>query len=235
MNGSRERMAVVTGGGTGIGRATAELLLAHGYTVVAIGLEREDDLPATLQFRKVDLTDDDTILALGREFDRVDVLVNAAGMLVHGGGEFEIRNFRRVMAVNLESAAAMSFALQDALERAKGCIINFASMHAVFGSPLTPAYGASKSALVQLTKSLAVAWGPRGIRVNAVAPGWIETRLSQNALNSEERASGIMTRLPLKRWGAPKEVAEAILFLVSDNASYISGTTLTVDGGYSAA
>lgn len=228
-----QRVAVVSGGGTGIGLATAKRLLSLGYAVTAVGIDREDDLPANLTFVRVDVSDDDAVREFSTSFPRLDALVNAAGINAHNRGEFDMKGFRRVVDVNLHGTASMCFAFQAALERAGGAIVNFASMHAIFGAALTPAYAASKGAVVQLTKSLAIAWGESGIRVNAVAPGWIETRISANARTNEDRARMILQRLPNKRWGVPDEVASVVCFLLSEEAGYVNGSVYHVDGGYS--
>jgi NAD(P)-dependent dehydrogenase (short-subunit alcohol dehydrogenase family) len=226
-------VAIVSGGGTGMGLATAAKLLALGYQVTAAGTDSEDVLPPGLVFERLDVTDDAAVAQFARRFPRVDALVNAAGMLIHNRGEYDMSGFRRVLDVNLNGTAALCFAFHEALTVARGAVVNFASMYAIFGSPLTPAYAASKGAVVQLTKSLAVAWGPEGVRVNAVAPGWIETRISINAKNNETRNRAILDRLPLKRWASPEEAARAILFLLSPEAAYVNGAVLVVDGGYS--
>jgi len=226
-------VAVVSGGGTGIGLATAKLLLARGYAVTSVGMDREDSLPDDLTFVKLDVTDDGAVRELSARFDHLNALVNAAGMNAHNRGEFEMSGFRRVIEVNLVGMASLCFAFHDALQRIKGAIVNIASMHAIFGAPLTPAYAASKGGVVQLTKSLAVAWAESGIRVNAVAPGWIDTRISAKAIHNEARAPGIMERLPMKRWGQPDDVARVICFLLSAEADYVAGSLFTVDGGYS--
>jgi NAD(P)-dependent dehydrogenase (short-subunit alcohol dehydrogenase family) len=226
-------IAVISGGGTGMGLATAEKLLAKGYHVTAVGLDREDVLPDGIDFLALDVTDDDAILALAARFPRVDALVNAAGMLVPNSGEYEMKAFRRVMDVNLNGTASLCFAFKDALLASRGAVVNFASMWSIFGSPLTPAYAASKGAVVQLTKSLAVAWGPDGVRVNAVAPGWVDTRISINAKNNEARAQTINERLPLKRWATAEEVSRVVAFLLSEEAVYVTGAIYVVDGGYS--
>jgi NAD(P)-dependent dehydrogenase (short-subunit alcohol dehydrogenase family) len=229
---SRQKIAVISGGGTGIGLSTARLLLADGYQVTAIGIEAEADLPAGLEFVRIDVTNDDALEKFAAGFQHLDALINAAGMIAHNKGEFDMKGFRRVIDVNLNGTASCCFAFKNALTAARGAIVNFASMYAIFGSPFTPAYAASKGAVVQLTKSLAVAWGET-VRVNAIAPGWIETRISSNAMKDPVRAEGIMRRLPVKRWGAPEEVARVIRFLISEDASYVNGSLYTIDGGYS--
>ncbi len=136
--------------------------------------------------------------------------------------------------VNLTGTMRMSVACRAALANAKGAIINLASMHAIFGAPLSPGYAASKAGVVQLTKSLAVAWAEDGIRVNAIAPGWIETPMTVPARSDAGRNRAILDRTPLGRWGTPEDIVGPALFLASDAASFITGTVLVVDGGYSA-
>jgi NAD(P)-dependent dehydrogenase (short-subunit alcohol dehydrogenase family) len=226
---------VVSGGGTGIGLAVARRLMTDGYAVTAAGIDREGDIPEGLTFAELDVTNDGAVAAFAAAHPSVDALVNAAGMIAREGREFTMAGFRRVIDVNLNGTASLCFALRDSLRAAKGAVVNIASMYALFGAPGTPAYAASKGAIVQLTKSLAVAWGAEGVRVNAVAPGWIETRLALPAQADEARSRRIMDRLPAGRWAAPAEVADVIAFLLSDAARYVNGAVYTVDGGYSAA
>jgi len=127
----------------------------------------------------------------------------------------------------------MAVACRPALAKARGSIVNIASMHAIFGAPLSPAYAASKAGVVQLTKSLAVAWAEDGIRVNAIAPGWIETPMTIPARSDAGRNRAILERTPLGRWGTPADLVGPALFLASDAARFITGALLPVDGGYS--
>jgi NAD(P)-dependent dehydrogenase (short-subunit alcohol dehydrogenase family) len=113
-------------------------------------------------------------------------------------------------------------------------IINTASMLSFFGGPLAPAYAASKGGIVQLTKSLAVAWAGQGIRVNAIAPGWITTELTRGIASDEARSAAILTRTPMKRWGEPSDIGGSVVYLCSESARFVTGAVLPIDGGYAA-
>jgi NAD(P)-dependent dehydrogenase (short-subunit alcohol dehydrogenase family) len=173
------------------------------------------------------------VKAFAAKFETLEVLVNAAGILRHRD-EYDIAVFEDVLDVNLTGAMRMATACEPALARAKGSIINIAAMHAYFGAPHAPAYAASKAGIAQLTKSLAVAWGKSGIRVNAIAPGWIVTPMTERARGDEARSAGILARTPMARWGNPEELVGPVLFLASDAARFVTGVVLPVDGGYSA-
>ena len=129
----------------------------------------------------------------------------------------------------------MCLASHPLLAQSGGSIVNIASMYSYFGGPHAPAYTASKGGVAQLTKSLAVAWAADGIRVNAVAPGWIETSMTDSARSDPDRAPYIMNRTPMGRWGRPQDVGQVITWFLSDDAGFVTGTVLPVDGGYSAA
>ena len=126
-------------------------------------------------------------------------------------------------------------AARELLFASRGCVINIASMLAFFGSGYAPAYSASKGGVAQLTKSLAIAWAPHGVRVNAIAPGWIETALTAPLVADPAKSDAIVSRTPLGRWGQPADVAGAAVFLASPAAAFITGVILPVDGGYSIA
>lgn len=236
MSSNPQQTAVITGGGTGLGLATGLELRARGFRVLALGLDTEPELEGSgIEFERLDITDEAAMARATASAPRIDVLVNAAGIIAHGGAEFTLAGFRKVVDVNLNGTQLACLLLRPALAAARGNIINFASMWSYFGSARNPAYSASKGAIVSLTRSLAVAYASDGIRVNAVAPGWIETRMSTAAFADAERSTEIKKRLPAGYWGKPYDIAKAAAFLASADARYITGVTLPVDGGYSVA
>ncbi len=235
------KRALVTGGASGIGHAIACGLLEAGAEVVATARTAES-LSAcevktphgSLSLHRLDVTNPISIDQLVGGLDGLDILVNNAGN-VKGGLEFQPDHFADVINTNLMGVQRMSHACLPKLALAKGCILNIASMWSYFGAPHAPAYTASKTGLVGLTRSLANAWSEHGIRVNAIAPGWIETKLSRPAQEDPERNAAITARIPLERWGVPDDIAGAAVFLCSPAASYVTGATLPVDGGYTVA
>jgi NAD(P)-dependent dehydrogenase (short-subunit alcohol dehydrogenase family) len=149
--------------------------------------------------------------------------------------EFETATFEQVLDINLTGVMRMCTAARTHLTRTRGSIVNIASMLTFFGGARVPAYAASKGGIAQLTRSLALAWAADGIRVNAVAPGWIATPLTQALQEDPVRSGQLLGRTPMARWGRPEEVAGPVLFLCSEAASFMTGAIVPVDGGYSAA
>ncbi|WP_448090014.1 SDR family NAD(P)-dependent oxidoreductase [Pseudomonas azerbaijanoccidentalis] len=229
-----KKTAIVTGGGSGIGLAAAQRLLADGYEVFTLGLGEPEQRVEGVHYQELDVTCDDAVNDFFGRFERVDAIVNAAGIIDHNR-EWELEGFSRVMDVNLTAVLRITNAALPGLKATRGAVVNFASMWGIFGSAKTPAYASSKAAIGELTRCMAVAWASDGVRANAVAPGWILTNLSRRAFEDPVRSESIMARIPMKTWGAPEDVANVIAFLVSDNARYVTGTTLPVDGGYSIA
>ncbi len=229
--------ALVTGGTGGIGRGTVEALLAAGWKVLATGATEAEVAampPAPgLSTAVLDVTDEAQVASFMVKFDRLDALVNAAGIL-RRGDEHRIEVFERVIAVNLTGTMRMCLACHPLLQASGGAVVNIASMLSYFGGALVPAYSASKGGVVQLTKSLAAAWAADGIRVNAVAPGWIETEMTAPLRIDPARNTAILSRTPMGRWGQPAEVGAVIVLLLSPGAGFVTGATLPVDGGYAA-
>jgi NAD(P)-dependent dehydrogenase (short-subunit alcohol dehydrogenase family) len=226
-----DRVAVVSGVTGGIGHALADGFAAAGYKVT--GIDRTDT-PAAVpgDYIRLDITDTAAVAAFGASLDRLDVLVNAAGV-IRRVEEFEIAVFEQVVDINLTGSMRLATACRPALARASGAIVNIASMLSFFGGGLVPGYAASKGGVAQLTKSLAIAWAKDGIRVNALAPGWIATAMTEPLRQDEGRNRTIIERTPMARWGTPEDLVGPALFLASAAARFVTGAILPVDGGYS--
>jgi 3-oxoacyl-[acyl-carrier protein] reductase len=232
------RRALVIGGSGGIGLAVARKLAEAGAETSITGTRERADYEedfAGLDYRRLDVADDAALKAFAAGFERLDVLVNCAGAVAYRRKEFELETFRRVLDVNLSGVLHACTLFRDRLRFAQGSVVNVASLTAFFGSRGNPAYGASKAAVVQLTRTLALAWAADGVRVNAIAPGWVPTKMTEVSQQNEAINAAILARSPFGRWGRPEEMAGAALFLASDLASFVTGETLIVDGGYSLA
>jgi len=231
------KQALITGGARGIGYGIAQDMLDAGYCVTVTGLTADEvaAVPAQdrLQAVRLDVTNDSDVAACIAMLPRLDALVNSAGMVLRDGKEFTIEGFQKVIDVNLTGTMRLCVAAKPLLEKQSGAIVNTASIWSFFGGGLVPAYTASKGGVAQLTKALAVAWAPN-IRVNAIAPGWVETELTKAARNDAARSDAIVARTPFGRWGRPDDIGGAVVFLCSENAGFITGTVLPVDGGYTA-
>jgi 2-dehydro-3-deoxy-D-gluconate 5-dehydrogenase len=243
------RVALVTGGNGGIGLGMARGLAAAGAAVAVAGRNKAKSEAAAAELAKlgaktavleVDVADEascrkvvaDTARALGR----LDILVNNAGINIRKPAqELALEEWRKVIDVNLTSMFVCCQAAYPHMQQAGGGkIINIGSMLSIFGAPFAPAYGASKGAAVQLTKSLATTWAKDNIQVNAVLPGWIDTDLTQNARKEVSGLNAmVLMRTPARRWGVPDDLSGIAVFLASKASDFITGTAIPVDGGYS--
>ena len=243
------RVAVVTGGNGGIGLGMARGLAEAGAAIAVAGRNMRKSEAAAAELAKLgvktavialDVTSEascrsmieDTVKRLGR----LDILINNAGINIRKPPqELALAEWRQVIDVNLSSVFVCSHAAYPVMKDAGGGkIINIGSMLSIFGAAFAPAYGASKGGVVQLTKSMAVAWAKDNIQVNAVLPGWIDTELTKKA---REEVSGlnslVLMRTPAKRWGLPSDMAGVAAFLASKASDFVTGTSIPVDGGYS--
>jgi 3-oxoacyl-[acyl-carrier protein] reductase len=232
---------LVTGGTSGIGAGIAAAYRAAGAEVTITGTRRSAaEYDADLkQYRylQLSLTDKAQIAAVAAAVTRLDVLVNNAGANFMLQNEYDPEIFEKGLQVNLASAYRMAHECKGVLAASKlpggASVIGLASLTSFFGLEVVPAYGAAKAGLVQLTKTLSIAWAKDNIRVNAVAAGVTESRMTAQMLKVPAMMAPVLARTPLKRPGKPADVAGAVLFLTSAAAAFITGQTLLVDGGYS--
>jgi len=243
------KVAIVTGGNGGIGLGMARGLARAGARVVVAARNRDKSATAVRELKAlgsdalalaVDVTDERSVDALVadtlRQCGRIDILVNNAGINIRKPAhELPLAEWQQVIDTNLTSAFVCSRAVHPHMVRAGGGkIINIGSMLSIFGASFAPAYGASKGGIVQLTKSLAVAWAPDNIQVNAVLPGWIDTELTRQARQQlpglNER---VLARSPAGRWGTIDDFEGIAAFLASPGSAFITGVAIPVDGGYS--
>jgi 3-oxoacyl-[acyl-carrier protein] reductase len=232
---------LVTGGTSGIGAGIAAAYREAGAEVTITGTrpsaaDYDGDL-AGYHYLQLSLTDKAQITAVAGQLPRLDILVNNAGANFMLQNEYDPEIFEKGLQVNLGSAYRMSHACRSKLAASKlpggASVIGIASLTSFFGLEVVPAYGAAKAGLVQLVKTLSIAWAKENIRVNAVAAGVTESRMTAQMLKIPAMMAPLLARTPLKRVGQPRDVAGAVLFLTSGAASYITGQTVLVDGGYS--
>jgi NAD(P)-dependent dehydrogenase (short-subunit alcohol dehydrogenase family) len=241
-----KKVAIVTGGGSGLGLAIAEKFCHAGMQTIIVGRDEKklqsakEKLGPNCFFKSCDLNDLASIPVLVKniiaEFGQIDVLVNNAGInMKKDFTEVTDEEFQTVITTNLCSVFAMSReVVKQMLLQKQGNIINISSMAAQYGLPKVIAYSASKTAIDGMTRAMAVELSPQGIRVNAIAPGFIYSDMTDKALNSDpDRKAKVFGRTPMGHMGQPTDIAEAALFLSGDAAKYITGVVLPVDGGNS--
>lgn len=233
------RRVLVVGGSSGIGNGIAQGFRAAGAEVhvwgtrpAASDYDGEDGCDLTgLNYSCVDVGDRDAVDAWAAPFDTLDVLVQSQGTVVYKRGEFERDGWDRVMAVNLDSLMHCARKFRDQLADAKGSIVIVSSVSGTKANIGNPAYAASKAGAISLTKSLGQAFASDGIRVNGLAPGLVDTKLTRVTTQNPDRLAASLAAIPQRRMGTPADMAGAAVFLASPLASYVTGQTLVVDGG----
>ena len=229
---------LVVGGSSGIGNGIAQAFRARGAEVHVWGTrtsaadysaEEGSDLTG-LTYEQVDVSDQAAIEAAPAP-PKLDVLVLAQGTVLYRRGEFEMGGFRKVMSVNLDSLMACALKFEAQLKASKGALITISSTAAFHATRGNPAYNASKAGAVALTRTLGQAWAKDGVRVNGVAPGLVDTKLTKVTTENPERLAGALAGIPMGRLGTPEDMAGAVLFLASPLSAYITGLTIPVDGG----
>jgi NAD(P)-dependent dehydrogenase (short-subunit alcohol dehydrogenase family) len=232
------KSVLVTGGTGGIGWGVTEAFVAEGAEVIVTGLTQKEADTATAKVEgrpiravALDVTDGPAVEKLIGGIDRLDALVNCAGT-IRRRDEYDLAVFEYLIAVNLTGTMRTCQAARALLAKSGGAIVNVGSMYSFFGSGHAPGYGASKGGVVQLTKALAREFATQNIRVNAIAPGWIKTAITEPVWSDPVRSAPIVDRTPLARWGEPKDIAGPVLFLCSEAAAFVTGVVLPIDGGY---
>lgn len=229
------KQVLITGGAGGIGRAFARGFHAHGAHVLITDLQPPPGgaLPSDIRFERLDVCDDAAVAALAERTATLDVLIHCAGRLSRWE-EYKPEVFAAILDVHLVGNLRLANAFRPHLQATRGCLINIASMYSYFGAPQVPAYAAAKTAVVSLTRSLAISFAAEGIRVNAIAPGWIKTEISRGGRENPEFNAKVLARLPAGDWAEPEELAGTAIFLASPASRLINGVTIPVDGGYTA-
>jgi 3-oxoacyl-[acyl-carrier protein] reductase len=233
------KTALVVGGSSGIGNAIAQAFRERGADVHVWGTRAsaaayqgaEGSNLDGLHYERVDAAEFDAVMAYQPQFKKLDLLVLSQGIVLYKRAEFTLSGFTKVVDINLNSVMACASRFHDMLTAAQGCMIVISSTAAYHSTRGNPGYNASKSGCVGLTRTLADAWAQDGIRVNGIAPGMVETKLTTVTTRNPDRLASALERIPLNRLGTPEEIANVALFLASPLASYVIGQTIRVDGG----
>lgn len=232
---------LVTGGTSGIGHGIARAFREAGAKVIVTGTRAApadyDDVDLTgFEYRQLQLQDKVAIQALADSLEGLDILVNNAGASLPAGDEWTVEGFEAAVQVNLLSAFNLASACLEYLKASElpggASVVGVASLTSFFANEMVPGYGAAKAGIVQMAKTLGLSWAPHGIRANNIAAGLTESRMTAVMKDIPEMNDPIIERTPLKRWGTPNDMAGAVLFLCSEQAAFITGQTLVIDGGY---
>jgi 3-oxoacyl-[acyl-carrier protein] reductase len=233
------KTVLVVGGASGIGNGIAHAFRQRGAEVHVWGTrpaaadyraDEGSDLD-NLRYAQVDVSDFTAVDSLQPPFQSLDVLVLCQGTVLYQRQEFAMPGFERVLDVNLHSVMACATRFREMLAAARGALITVSSVAGYGANVGNPAYAASKAGVISLTRTLAVAWAGQGIRVNGIAPGLVDTKLTKVTTQHPDRLQRALTQIPVQRLGTPAEMAGAVLFLASPLAAYVCGQTLRVDGG----
>ncbi|MFC0283612.1 SDR family NAD(P)-dependent oxidoreductase [Camelimonas abortus] len=230
---------LVVGGSSGIGNGIAQAFRAKGANVYVWGTRasaadysKDDGCDLTgLHYAQMDVADFAAIEAYQPPFDRLDVLVQSQGYVIYRRGEFQMDGFQKVIDINLNSLMAISMKFHDMLAASKGSLIIISSTSAFHSTKGNPAYNASKAGAVGLVRTLGEAWAPDGIRVNGIAPGLVDTKLTKVTTENPKRLEAALRGIPMGRLGLPSDMGGVALFLASPLAAYVCGQTIPVDGG----
>ena len=233
------KQVLVVGGSSGIGNGIAQAFLAKGARVDVCGTRKsaadysqaEGSHLGGLNYFQLDVSDAQAIENFRAPFERLDALVLAQGAVIYRRGEFVMDGFRKVLEVNLMSLMACATKFHAMLSASKGSLIIVSSTAAYHSTMGNPAYNASKTGAMGLTRTLGEAWAEDGIRVNGIAPGLVDTKMTKVTTSNPKRLEGALSRIPLRRLGTPQDMAGAALFLASPLSAYIIGQTIIVDGG----
>lgn len=228
------KTVLITGGTGGIGSEFAKGFLAGGANVIVADLAPpKAGTDARIRYEKLDVTSDDEIAELAARIETLDVLIHCAGKLSRWE-EYKTEVFMNIIDIHLVANMRLANAFRAHLKQTGGCLINIGSMYSYFGAPQVPAYAAAKTAVISLTKSLAISFADDGIRVNAIAPGWIQTEISRGGRENPEFNNKVVARIPNGEWATPGDLVGTAVFLASPASTLINGVTIPVDGGYCA-